>query len=215
MGRPLPFRWPVWPVWLRARSSTPLGRPAVGRCGGCGGTGGTAAAVPWRAAGGGAKAAAWAATAAAQHPAELRCVRSPCAPAHATGRDVSVRQLQLRRVSRRLSDCDADRPTAARPTRPPMPPIAEAATTPCADQGFQNVEDYTGATSTCDTPYARPSFGDCDNNRGNGCERATNTLHGLWGCNVPCSPQNAVSPTCATGTCDYAGLRVGLPELRQ
>jgi hypothetical protein len=70
---------------------------------------------------------------------------------------------------------------------------------------LQNVTTPLCVQGECDYAECAVPYADCDGNRQNGCERAVDTLTDCGDCDVPCQPANAVSPTCANGTCDHGG----------
>ena len=79
---------------------------------------------------------------------------------------------------------------------PRGPHVAESA---CSDLGV------------CENRTCEVGYGDCDDDRANGCETRTNTEVHCGGCFMACDPANATGD-CSTGTCDVAVCDAGFGD---
>ncbi len=68
----------------------------------------------------------------------------------------------------------------------------------------QNVVTKQCKLGKCDYDKCAPGYGDCDNNRANGCEVNLNTDTNHCGsCTNPCNPPSGGSSVCNNGTCGF------------
>jgi hypothetical protein len=125
-----------------------------------------------------------------------------CEPANVQGATCSTGTCNYGTCQAGFDDCDSDRTNGCEIETTTDPAHCGACQSPCSAT-LQNVAAALCAQSECDYTTCDPLFGDCDNDRTNGCELPTNTLTDCGACDTPCQPAFATGATCASGTCNY------------
>jgi hypothetical protein len=67
----------------------------------------------------------------------------------------------------------------------------------------QHASGATCASGSCTYGSCDGGWGDCNNNKADGCETSLATLTNCGSCGKACAPQHATGATCSTGSCNY------------
>ncbi len=129
----------------------------------------------------------------------------PCEPQNASGATCESGSCTYASCEDTYQSCDSDTANGCESDRQTDPDHCGGCGQSC--DGALNVTAVTCAGGECDYDACEQAWGDCDDNRDNGCETPVVTLDACGDCEQPCAPQNADGATCNGGSCSYASCQ--------